>query len=154
MGVRMSFDFYGDTQLERTLTRFTRNADDATPAWEKIADSFAQLEAKQFSSQGAHASGGWAPLSPKYAAWKAQRYPGQPTLVRTGELRASLIGRPFGVEVITPQSITIGSNVEHGQYHQHGTSRMPQRRPVELTESARREWVKILQKHIVSDGGL
>lgn len=149
MGFRLSFDFFGDTQLDRTLTRFGENVRDARPVWEDLADDFAKAERRQFSSQGGYASGGWSPLSPRYAAWKAKRFPGKGILVRTGELERSLTQRPFGVEVIDAQAMAIGSDVEHGGYHQRGDG-LPQRRPVELTEARRRDWVRRVQKHIVS----
>lgn len=148
--VTLSFDFYGDTQLDRTLDRFAGGVEDATPAWEAIADRFRHVELRQFRTEGAAFSGGWAPLSPRYAAWKARHYPGKPILQREGDLVRSLTERPFGVEVIMPQRMWIGSDVEHGAYHQHGTPRMPRRRPVELDEAERRLWVQILQRFIVT----
>lgn len=150
MGFRITFDFSGDVQLDRTLARVGANVEDATPAWEKIADRFAAFESRQFASEGRAGSGGWAPLSPRYAAWKAKRFPGQPILVATGELRQSLTQRPFGIEEITPQSLTMGSGVEYGAYHQRGDG-VPQRKPIDLPESERREWVRILQQHIMSE---
>lgn len=149
-GYRISFDFHGDQQLDRTLARFSDRAQDATPAWDRMADSFEQLNRRQFQASGRAASGGWAPLSPAYAAWKSRHYPGRPILVRTGELRESLTRRPFGVEVIRPGSMEIGTAVPYARFHQQGGPGLPRRRPVELTERARREWVKILQHHLVS----
>jgi phage gpG-like protein len=150
-GLRLLFDFYGDVQLDRTLVRFGDNVRDARPAWDKIADSFATLEARQFSSHGHAASGGWAPLSPRYGAWKAQHYPGKPIMVRSGDLMESLTRRPFGIEDIDRQSMRIGSDVDHGRWHQRGGPNLPRRRVVELTEGTRRDWVQILQRHIVSN---
>jgi len=148
MGLNLSFDFYGDSQLNRTLARVTEDVSDLTDAWEEMADSLLAAEQKQFSSEGSYASGGWSPLSPKYAAWKARHYPGQPILVATGALSASLTQRPFGVESIEPHSMAIGSDNEVGGYHQNGTDKMPQRRVVELTGPTRAEWVKIAQRHV------
>jgi phage gpG-like protein len=149
MALRMTFDFYGDVQLDRTLARFGDNIGDARPAWEKMADRFSRWEKRQFASEGRAGSGGWTPLSPRYAAWKARHFPGKGILVRTGELFRSLVERPFGVEHITEDQMTIGSDVAHGEFHQKGDG-VPQRRAVELVESERREWVKILQQHVVS----
>ena len=145
--MRLSFDFYGDQQVDRTLARVQDDINDFRPAWEAIADDFVSIEQAQFASQGATGSGGWAPLSPIYAAWKARHYPGKPTLERTGQLKASLTGRPFGVERIDPKSMAVGSDVDYGLFHQQGTERMPRRRPVELTEINRRMIVKRAQQH-------
>lgn len=148
MGLRLDFDFYGDTQLSRTLARVTEDLSDLTPAWEEMADSLLAAEQAQFSTEGGYASGGWSPLSPRYAAWKAKHYPGQPIMVATGDLRADLTSRPFGIESIEPHQMAIGSDNEVGGYHQRGDGNNPQRRVVELTESTRAEWVKIAQRHV------
>ena len=149
MPARISFEFYGDVQLDRTLERFELGVRDASPAFEKIGDSLARAERQQFRSQGAYGSGGWAPLSPRYAAWKARHYPGRPILQRSGDLMESLTVRPFGVDIVESQFAVFGSGVDYGLYHQQGTDSMPRRRPVELPETLRRRWVQIMQRWIV-----
>lgn len=149
-GMRFTFAVEGEAQVDRTLARFADNVGDATPVWNKLADRFATVERRQFDSEGAYGSGGWPALSPKYAAWKARHFPGAPILVRSGELRDSLTERPFGIEVIQPGSMTIGSGTEYGRYHQGGAGNNPQRRPVELPENERREWVSMIQRFIVT----
>lgn len=144
MPTLLSFTFYGEAQLERTLERYEA-AGDMTEAWEAIADDFARIERRQFATEGRYASGGWSPLSPRYAQWKARHYPGKPILEREGDLMTSLTQRPFGIEVITPTDLWMGSDVDYGRHHQRGSGRLPRRRPVELTETDRRRWVKIVQ---------
>lgn len=148
MAVTLRFSVYGEDQINRTLARFEA-ADDATPVWEALADDFLKIERRQFASEGAYGSGGWAPLSPRYAKWKAEHYPGRPILERTGDLVASLTEGPQ-VRIITPGFMVLGSAVDYGEYHQTGTPRMPRRRPIEFTESTRREWVKTMQRYIVT----
>lgn len=148
--LRFTFAVEGEVQVDRTLARFEEAARDARPVWEQLADRFAQLNRRQFDSEGAANSGGWAPLSPAYAAWKARLYPGKPILERSGDLRASLTERPFGIEVIDAGAMALGSGIEYGRYHQAGTDRMPQRRPVELPESERRTWIRLIQRFIVT----
>lgn len=147
--VRISFNFYGDQQVDRVLDRIADNVENATPAFEAIADRFAAAEQQQFASQGGFGGGGWAPLSPAYAAWKASRYPGG-ILVRTGALKGSLTSRPFGVETISNKQAVFGTAVAYAGYHQSGTSKMPARPPVQLPESERAQWVKIMQRFIVT----
>lgn len=77
-------------------------------------------------------SGGWAPLSPQYAAWKAIAFPGRPPLVRTGRLfseLASLRGQAFEVQTPTTAVFRL-PNVEYAKFHQYGTTKMPKRRIV------------------------
>lgn len=150
MAVRFRLSFYGDTQLDRTLARFASAIADARPLWEKLANRFAAIERRQFASEGAYGSGGWAALSPNYAAWKSRHYPGKPILERDGDLKRSLTRRPFGVEVLEPHAMTVGSDIDYGRYHQHGGGNLPRRRPVEFPESERREWVRLIQRYIVT----
>lgn len=145
--VAFRLEFWGDEQVSRTLERWSDNAEDLTPAWDELRDRFVRLEERQFSSQGRYGSGGWSPLSPGYASWKARHYPGRPILEREGDLRRSLT-EP-AVYLATPRSMVVGSDVEHGLYHQRGDG-VPRRRPVELPESERREWVQVLQRFIVT----
>lgn len=146
--MRLRLEVEGEVQIDRTLLRFEEALEDLRPVWEVLADRFAAGERRQFASEGAYGSGGWAPLSPRYAAWKAKHYPGKPILRRTDELYNSLTRRPFGIEVLTDKSITVGSGLDRGRYHQAGGPHLPQRRPVELPESERREWVRRVQRFV------
>lgn len=148
MPARITFSFYGDTQVDRTLAGLELGAADARPAWDEIADDFLASERRQFSTQGGYASGGWPPLSPRYAEWKARHYPGKTILRRTDELYNSLTVGP-AIRITEPSYLIIGSDVDYGRYHQAGDG-LPRRRPVELTENRRREWVRILQRFIVT----
>lgn len=146
---RITFEVLGSREIDRTLTRITHDITDAGPLWQSLANRFATLEAQQFATEGI-AAGGWEPLSPRYAAWKARKYPGAPILTRTGKLRRSLTVRPFGIERITPDSMTIGTDIPYATYHQHGTARMPARPIVAMTEATRRDWVKRVQRYVIT----
>lgn len=150
MAFRFTLTLEGEAQIDRTLARFHDNVTDARPLWDELAAKFARIEVRQFNSEGAYGSGGWPALSPRYAAWKARHYPGRPILERTGELRRSLTQRPFGIEELTPASMTIGSGIDYGRYHQKGGGNLPQRRPVELPEATRRSWIRLIQRFIVT----
>jgi hypothetical protein len=157
-GTGISFTFYGEPQLERRIVGMYLRTLDASPAFEAIGDSFARVEKRQFSSEGAYGSGGWAPLSPTYAAWKQRHYPGKLTLAREGALEESLTRRPFGIDVVERQFAIFGSDVRsesgfpYGRAHQKGIpGRLPRRRPIDLPESIRRRWVKVLQRWIMEN---
>lgn len=147
MPTRLTLTFFGEEQVDRTLEQMELRGLDARPAWSAIAESFVRGEARQFASEGEWGSGGWPPLSPPYAAWKAAHYPGMPILQRTGTLARSLTEGP-AVRVLEPHDMWIGSDVAYGAYHQQGDG-VPRRRPVDLPESWRREAVRVLQRHIV-----
>jgi phage gpG-like protein len=149
MPVRLRFEFFGETQVDRTLAGVEHRADDARPAWDAIVDDFTQIEARQFGSEGGYGSGGWTPLSAGYARWKMAHYPGKTILRRTDQLFRSLVDGP-AVRRIEPRAAWFGSDVDYGAYHQRGSRRLPRRRPVELPDEHRRSWVRILQRFIVT----
>jgi phage gpG-like protein len=133
-----------------TLARFQENISDAAPAFEAMADHQAAVNTKQFTSRGAYGSGGWAPLSPQYAAWKARHYPGKGTLELSGDLRDSLTKRPFGIDVVKSDGMVIGTGVPYAPFHQKGTDTMPARPVFGDPQSAdTKVFAKILQSWIV-----
>ena len=149
MSVRLSFEFAGDRQVDRRLEGMRLAAVDARPAFDKMGDNLRAAERRQFRSEGGYGSGGWSPLSPAYRRWKSAHYPGRPILVRSEALLKSLTERPFGIDEVHPSFAIFGTNVEYAIYHQLGTNRMPRRPVIDLPESLRRRWVKILQRWLV-----
>ena len=148
--MRANISIAGDRQLSRDILRITEHVADLRPALNAIADQLRDANRRQFESEGRFGSGGWDPLSADYARAKARSFPGRPILVRTGALRRSLTERPFGVEEIGRQTMEVGSDLVYAQYHQHGTRKMPRRRPVELPASVRADMTRTLQRYIIS----
>lgn len=144
--VRFTFAVFGDVQVDRTLEGISDRVVDMRPAWSELQRRFLIVESRQFRSQGGF-SGGWSPLSPRYAAWKARRYPGKTILRRTDELFRSLTEGP-DIAILEPDHMILGTSVDYGGYHQDGSGRLPRRRPVELPDWERREWVKVIQSFI------
>lgn len=133
-----------------TLARFRDNIADAEPAFEAMADHQAKVNTRQFDSQGGYGSGGWAPLSPAYAAWKMKHHPGKPIMELSGDLRDSMVKRPFGIDAIQRDGMIIGTQVSYAPYHQHGTPNMPARPLFGTPQDAdTKVFAKILQSWIV-----
>ena len=150
MALRFQIEILGEQQLDRILSRVIAGVRDLRPVWKDVADDFLEMEREQFASEGRSGSGGWAPLSPRYAALKAQRYPGRGILVRTGALRGSLTatgGRH--IRKLTANSLRLGTSVPYAGFHQRGTRRMLQRKVVELSEEDRRRWTRFSQRFLV-----
>lgn len=142
-GFELTFQVFGEEQVGGKLNGISWRVEDIRPALEVLGDRFADLERRQFESEGSDSLGsGWDPLSPKYGAWKATHYPGAPIMVRTGDLKESLTQRPFGVDEVAMTEAAFGTGVEYGQYHQQGAGHLPPRRLVDLPEPERRAWVK------------
>jgi phage gpG-like protein len=111
--------------------------DDLRPAFERMHEIFVRMVSEQFATQGGR-TGAWAPLTPRYRAWKARRYPGRPILVRTMRMvtsRRHVTGET--VYEVTPTYATFGTRVPYARFHQFGTSRMVVARPILTTADAR-----------------
>jgi phage gpG-like protein len=56
--------------------------------------------------------GGWSPLKPRYAAWKARNFPGAPMMVQNGKLRRSLTDLRGNPNRIDKMEAEFGTSVE------------------------------------------
>ena len=150
LGIRIELD--GDVQLHRSISRFVDNIQDLSPVWGEVRDEFWEIERELFDSEGSSgASGGWAPLSPRYARWKAQHYPGARIMHRHGVLEESLTGPGSGSIVrMRPQELALGSSVRYAGYHQRGTGRMPARKVIDLAGASKTRIMKIIQRWLVN----
>lgn len=138
----------GGGQSEPTLTRlataFERAGAEVANVGKHILPRLLPVleteTAKQFDAEGAGpATGSWAPLSVSYAKWKAAHFPGAPTLVATGALRAALTdpSAPGARRDVSGDSLTYGtSGVPYASLHQTGTGRMPARPPFDFGPGA------------------
>lgn len=143
----LTVNAFGDIQLARGIERFTEGIQDFRPAFEEMRLDFFQIEAEQFSTQGGRSGHPWAALSPDYAAWKAKHYPGMPILQLSGLLLSQLTGVGLQVDM-QPMYMHLKPMAPYGKYHQTGTTRMPARQPVVMTEDDKSRWVKMLHRYV------
>lgn len=148
--MQLELSLAGDVQVKRKLLRIGDRAINAKPAFQTIATVLMGIERQQFESEGRRSSGGWEPLKQSTIDAKGD----SSILFRTGDLMASLSedGDPNMTNWATDDFLLFGSKVPYGGFHQTGTSRTPQRRPLELRETDRAGMAKILQAHILGDG--
>jgi len=145
--VSFQFEVQGEEQVSRMLSRTTEKLEDLGPFWDAAGDMLITTMEAQFSSEGGR-TGGWAPLSSRYAVDKARKYGSQPILVASGGMRQSLVGGPGNISRQEQGGLLFGTEVKFARYHQSGTSRMPQRRILDLTDQDRRSIMKLLQRHL------
>lgn len=92
---------------------------DLSPVWRgpvyRIFQDFIKVH---FDSGGSYSGDQWAPLSPRYAAWKEKHYPGKGILRREDDLFKSLQDGPDKVLRVTPDSAEMGTSVPYAVYHQ------------------------------------
>jgi phage gpG-like protein len=85
----------------------------------------------------------WAQLTPKYANWKGQRYPGQPILRATGLMQDI-------AQIYTEGNVFYVKSTDYGKYHQFGTSKMAARPWMGVPDISLVQIVPISWKNILS----
>jgi phage gpG-like protein len=134
--VNVQFEVLGDEQVWASFVGIEERAGDMREPLEASGHTLEDLAARQFESQGAYASGGWAPLSPKYAAAKLAFWGPRPILVASGKLRRILT--EHGIREVTRDTLIYGTFDDVAGWHQHGTENMPAR-PIIVVGPVERE---------------
>lgn len=143
----------GEVQFNRAVEGL-KYVSDLTKSFEGIAADFWSTERSQFREEGGFEGNvEWKPLSNAYATWKSWAYPTKTILRLTDRMFRSLTqkdaeGSIFEIEgsvIVGKQDMRIGTSIPYAIYHQAGTSRMPKRPPIQLTEAQKKRWVSILR---------
>lgn len=128
------------------LTRVARALQDWSPAMKALSEDFREIESEQFATEGGY-SGGWAPLSRAYSAWKEYAHPGAPILVLSGRLKGAALKPKVAV---TSAGLKIEVSDPKIRYHQFGTSRMPARPVVVFNAIVAARWTELLAQFLKS----
>lgn len=132
------FEVLGEQRVWGTLTRVEEEAADMRAPLTEAGHILEDLAARQFESQGVYALGHpWAPLSPRYAARKMLLYGPRPILVATGKMRRLLT--EDGIRELTQDTLVYGTFDDVANWHQSGTSKMPARPIIVVTEREQHE---------------
>lgn len=122
----------GEAVLERISAAFERAGDEmkdfSKHVFPKLIPVFEAEERRQFDAEGGGPRGGWAALSPAYAAWKQQNYPGKTILRRTDALYEALTSSSsvFAERVMGGEEFNFGTRgVEYASVHQVGENARP-----------------------------
>ena len=95
-------------------------------------------------------SGGWSPLSPRYASWKATHVPGAPPMIRSGKLFRSVTElEDSRVNVISDSGAEFGTSVEYAKFHQYGTSKMAKRKVIFTPVGFTHDLAGVIAKYII-----
>jgi phage gpG-like protein len=143
----------GEQPLRRAFVLYKR-IDDLTPAFERMIPALQDYIARRIHTGGTlHNLPPFAPLSPRYARYKAKRYPNAPILVRTGRLFRSLTTNTDDtIADIQPDHLTFGTRVPYALYHQLGTRKMPARPPIKLSKPIQTQLLTILRNYLIQEG--
>lgn len=121
-----------EISLNKTLENLEvikQRAEHPRVIFEKARVLLAGAFADNFAQAGLP-SGGWAPLTPRYAAWKSVHYPGAPLMVQDGKLLSDLSTLRNTATRILDSEAEFGTSVEYAKFHQYGTTKMPKRKLV------------------------
>lgn len=131
------------------LKDMTRAAENMRPALEEIHRQFLMTERGLFGSKG---GGKWAPLTSKYLARKVRQGYDPRLMRRTGALAEALLtGRGSGaVKEITPDGITMGTNLPEAVFAQRGSGRR-RRRLLAYDARRRNRWTATIRAHLLSE---
>jgi phage gpG-like protein len=149
---RITLIVEGEAEFDREFVRLDATFSDLTPIWPDVRDKFWEIEEQQFDSEGsAGRSGKWKRLSKRYEVQKIARYgAGLKILQATGDLKSSLTGQTSDTIYRTSKDeIMIGTSLPYARHHHQGAGRLPQRKPIDLSERQREGLMKTIQGSLV-----
>jgi phage gpG-like protein len=127
--------------LARRLDRWGTAIEDNRPAFELMIPRLREGEAQIFNSRGSAIGHPW----PKAA--EPDRKLNPQLLVATGALRRSLESKTSeSVQHATATELRFSTLVPYAPFHQHGTSRMPARPMIGMTDEVRRAMAHAVQE--------
>jgi phage gpG-like protein len=113
----ITFDIEGEKQVAAGFDFVGKELKSLKKPLKKASEKFVRAIDTQFDSEGGEFGTKWQQLSPKYASWKAAKYPGKGILQRTGKMRKSFKTK------IAPLSATIFNPTFYFKFHQSNTAR-------------------------------
>lgn len=134
-----------DSGLVNKIRGLGERLRDLRPVWGDVHTIFIEFMKQHFKTEGAYVGQPWVPLNPRYAAWKARMYPGQPILRLTDRLFESLTEAQDSEHVFNtgPTFAEIGTRNPVAWYHQSGTRRGLPKRTV-IPRWTKREGTRIV----------
>ncbi len=128
--MNISVNLQGRTEVEHALDQWAADVKIPRRLLVDLASDVIALDvAEKFANQGP----GWKALSPAYAAWKAEHFPGQPILVRTGKMREELLTiTKGGASRVQGNRLNLTPKTPYFPVHQFGGRRVPKRQMIDL----------------------
>jgi phage gpG-like protein len=123
MRVKVTSDANG---VQKKLAAMAVRAQTMLPLYPKAKQYIRAANVSNFASNGLPV-GGWDPLSPGYSSWKMSKFPGAPTMVRSGRLFNSLATLNGAENRSSATEFEFGTTVSYAKFHQYGTEKMPKR---------------------------
>jgi len=141
---------WSDEDAQDMLEAMDRRTKDFKPLFEKIRADLEKSWSSNFMANGLP-SGGWQPLDAQYASWKSARFPGAPTMIRSGKLFESLADLRGAPNEINRMDARFGTSIEYAKFHQYGTTKMPKRQVVFVEQGADVGWAEDAADYVVGE---
>jgi len=144
--LELRWSIEGREDLVRRLRGISDKLQDWRPAFEETAHDLKEIFANDvFDTEGRAIGQPWAPLSPAYAAYKAQKYPGKGILEASGKMRKSF------QTLVKPDMAAIWNTAAYFKYHQSNQPRfhLPRRAMMALAEQQKQLIVKIFHTYFL-----
>lgn len=127
---------------------------DPRPIYRFMVQTFYEWEKELFKTEGDSGGRRWDPLAASTLRDKAKHGKPLNILEETGDLERSLT-KPTAKGSfmrVSRLGLEVGSSLKYAGIHYHGSPKtnLPRRRPVQLTQPQRQEWVKMMQKWIMT----
>lgn len=132
MSVQVYIKKVDTSNVRSRFAAMTRRSRDFRPVFRWVMQELQKAHRDNFRTQGASSGFPWSPLDPQYASWKLENYGAKGILVRSGDLQRSLTmnsGRG-AVRDIGSRTAEFGTRLPYAKFHQSGTSKMAQRKPL------------------------
>jgi phage gpG-like protein len=140
--------------IERTIRGIRAvgdRLDDLRIPFSYLARDFEKIMERNFRSEGQYSGTPWAPLSPKWAAYKRKKGKDHGILQFNRTLMESLTrsNARGAVRTVRSDEMILGTRIPYGEFHVTGTRRMPRRNFLRIPLWDRQRWVKILEHYVV-----
>lgn len=139
----------GTERVSAMFRRKYRRAENLAPIFQVLVRDFRSIMTRQFDTAGRELRTPWPALSRRTIEDKQRNSRDPRILHRTRRMRKSFTQGTEGYRVITPTTFAIGSRVPYADFHQHGTSRMPQRKLFEANEEVTTRWRMMIQNYLM-----
>ncbi|MDM7461678.1 MAG: phage virion morphogenesis protein [bacterium] len=151
--LHLHIEYPDEKPLKRVMLVYQR-VENLQPAFERILPLLQHYTENYLAREGRYEGNPpFAPLSPRYARYKAKRYPGAPILTRSGRLRASLASiTSDSIADASPDALVYGTRTPYALYHQYGTRKMPKRPPLKLSKTLSTRIITILRNYLLEQG--
>lgn len=138
-------DVIGEDEAAADIRAIAKRSADMRPVFQRIRALLIAGHASNFSSRGAFLGDSWPPLAESTREKKGD----SAVLQRTGALRASLTGGRGRKSSITRSSVTVGTSDWKAHFHHAGTSTIPARKLVGISETTERAAIELMERFIV-----